>query len=232
MAGLKWETAPGLQDRTKSGQDWNLPACKRGLIRPMTASAPAADYPLYFRDATGFVWSIATRGLRLSDEGLTFTSERETRTIRYSELRSIRLHTAHANTGETPIGICRVGFGRFRTLTIFSGDSMLCAEEAQRAAYHAFVRDFHRRIPPADRVRIAFNGGLSDTRHMILSIAMLAGGALFGVLPLVLLFLVPSWHTLGVAASAWVLAYAGWKTWTRNRPRPYLPDRIPDDLLP
>jgi hypothetical protein len=154
-------------------------------------TAPASDYPLYFRDGTGFVWSIETRGLRLGNDGLTFTSERETRTIRSSELRSVRLHTAHANPNETPIGICRVGFGRFRALTIFSGDSHMRADEAQRMAYHAFVRDFHRRIPPADRPRIAFNGGLSDTRHMIVSIAMLAGAALFGVLPLVLLFLVP-----------------------------------------
>lgn len=198
----------------------------------MTANAPAADYPLYFRDGTGFVWSIETRGVRLADDGLTFTSERETRTIRFSELRSIRLHTAYANAGETPIGICKIGFGRFRTLTIFSGDSHLRADETQRLGYRAFVRDFHRRIPPADRARIAFNGGLSDTRHMIVSIAMLAGAALFGVLPLVLLFLVPSWHTLGVAASAWALAYGGWNIWRRNRPHSYTPDRIPDDLLP
>ena len=198
----------------------------------MTENAPAADYPLYFRDGTGFVWSIETRGVRLAEDGLTFTSERETRTIRFSELRSIRLHTAYANAGETPIGICKIGFGRFRALTIFSGDSQLRADERQRTAYHTFVRDFHRRIPLADRARIAFNGGLSDTRHMILSIAMLAGGALFGVLPLVLIFIAPSWHTLGVAAVAWGFAYAGWKSWSRNRPRPYLPDRIPDDLLP
>jgi hypothetical protein len=195
-------------------------------------TAPALDYPLYFRDQSGFVWAIETRGLRLGDDGLTFSSERETRTIRFSELRSIRLHNTYANAGETPIGICKIEFRRFRTLTIFSGDSHMRADETQRLTYHAFVRDFHRRIPPADRVRIAFNGGLSDTRHMIVSIAMLAGAALFGVLPLVLIFVAPAWHTLGVAAAAWALAYSGWKTWNRNRPRPYSPDRIPDDLLP
>lgn len=198
----------------------------------MTASAPAGEYPLYFRDDAGFVWAIKTRGLRLDDNGLTFTSERETRTIGFSEIRSVRLHTAYANAGETPLGICKIGFRRFRNLTVLSGDSQLRADETQRAAYHAFVHDFHRRIPPADRARIAFNGGLSDTRHMILSAAMIAGAALFGVLPLVLIFVAPSFHTLGVAAAAWGLAYAGWKSWSRNRPRPYSPDRIPDDLLP
>lgn len=198
----------------------------------MTASAPAAGYPLYFRDDTGFVWSIETRGLRLDDIGVTFTSERETRTIRFSEIRSIRLHTAYANAGETPLGICQIGFRRFRKLTVLSGNSHLRADETQRAAYHEFVRDFHRRIPPADRERIAFNGGLSDTRHLILSITMTAGAAMFGILPLVLIFVAPSWHTLGVAAASWGLAYAGWNSWSRNRPRSYSPDRVPDDLLP
>jgi len=198
----------------------------------MTANAPAAEYPLYFRDGTGFVWAIETRGLRLDDSGLTFTSERETRTIRYSEIRSIRLHTAYANAGETPLGICQIGFRRFRKLTVLSGDAQLRADETQRVAYGAFVRDFHRRIPPADRARIGFNGGLSDTRYVILCTALIAGAAMFGLLPLVLIVVAPSWHTLGIAATGWGLTYAGWRSWKRNRPQFYAPDRIPDDLLP
>ncbi len=198
----------------------------------MTTSTPAADYPLYFRDQSGFVWAIETRGLRLDDHGVTFTSERETRTIRYREIRSVRLHTAYANAGETPLGICQIGFRRFRTLTVLSGDAQLRPDETQRAAYHAFLHDFHRRIPPADRARIAFNGGLSNIRYRIVSTAMIAGAALFGVLPLVLIVVAPSWQTLGVAAASWGLAYAGWITWSRNRPRPYAPDHIPGELLP
>jgi hypothetical protein len=198
----------------------------------MTDNAPPAEYPLYFRDGEGFVWSIATRGLTLDDRGVTFTSERETRTILFPEIRSIRLHTAYSNAGETPLGICTIGFRRFRKLTVFSGDSHLRTDEAQRAAYHAFVREFHRRIPAADRARIRFNGGLSDTRHFIVSTAMLVGAAIFGVLPLVLIFVAPSWHTLGVAIAAWGLAWAGWKSWLRNRPVTYAPDRVPNDLLP
>jgi hypothetical protein len=198
----------------------------------MTDSAPAAEYPLYFRDGDGFVWSIETRGLRLDHTGVTFTSERETRTIRFAEIRSVRLHTAFANAGETPLGICQIGFGRWRKLTVFSGGAGLAADEAQRLAYRDFVRDLHRRIPPADRARIPFRGGLSDTRHFIVSTAMLVGAAIFVVLPVALIFVAPSWHTLGVAAASFGLAYAGWNSWVRNRPRSYAPDRIPDDLLP
>jgi hypothetical protein len=197
----------------------------------MTERQPA-EYPLYYRDREGFVWSVETRGLRLDQRGLTFKTERETRTIQFSEIGAIRLQTAFAHANETPLGLCQIKFGRWRKLTVLSGDSHLRADETLRAAYHAFVRDFHRRIPPADRARIRFNGGLSDTRYFILSTAMLVGAAMFGVLPLVLLFVEPSLHTLGIAAASWGLAYAGWRSWDRNRPVRYGPDRIPDDLLP
>ncbi len=198
----------------------------------MTVSAPARDYPLYFRDGDGFVWAITTRGLRLDDTGLTFTSERETRTIRFADISAIRLHTAFAKAGETPLGICRIKFGNFRKLKVFSGGQGLTADEEQRKAYHAFVRDFHRAIPPADRKRILFQGGLSDTPHLIVSTAMLVGAVIFVVLPIVLIFIAPNLHTLGVAAAAFALVYAGGKSWLRNRPRSYAPEQVPHDLLP
>jgi len=203
----------------------------RDKLMAMTASETAAKYPLYFRDGDGFFLSIATHGLTLDDGGVTFTSERETRTIRFSEIHAIRLHTGFANN-ETALGICQIKFGRWRKLTVYSGDSYLRADENRRDAYLRFVRDLHHRIPPADRARIAFNGGLSDTRHMIVSAASIVGALIFGVLPLVLIVLVPSWETLSVAAGSFGLAYVGWKNWAKNRPQRYAPDRVPAELLP
>jgi hypothetical protein len=198
----------------------------------MTANATAADYPLYFRDGDGlFLLSLATHGLRLDDEGVTFENERETRTIRFPEIHSIRLQTSFANKG-TPLGLCTIKFGRWRKLTVYSGDAYLRADEAQGAAYIRFVHDLHRRIPAADRSRIGFNGGLSEGRHMIVSIAALVGAAIFVVLPLVLIVIVPRWETLSAAVASFGLAYVGWKNWSRNRPQTYSPDRVPEELLP
>lgn len=192
-----------------------------------------AEYPLYFVDGdTGMYWSLDTCGLRLDAAGVTFTSERETRTIAFHEIRSIRLQTTFAQATETAIGICQIRFGEYRKLTIFSGDSRGVYDADQRQHYIDFVRDLHRRIPKEDRTRIAFNGGLSETRHMVLSAAMIAGAALFGVLPLVLLVLVPSFHTLGLAVTAGGFVYAGWRAWDKNRPEGYTPDYVPEELLP
>lgn len=199
----------------------------------MTGTAPAADYPLYFRDGDAvIVWSFDTCGVQLDARGITFTTERETRTILFSEMRSIRLQTVFLGSDLPPMALCEIRFRRFRKLTIYSGTAYGGADENQRKLYRDFVLDLHRRIPAAERARIAFHGGLTETRHTIVSAAMLAGAVLFGVLPFVLLFIAPTLHTLGVAVAAWGLAYAGWKSWKRNRPRAYAPDRISDDLLP
>lgn len=193
----------------------------------------ATEYPLYFADGdTTMYWSLDTQGIRLDASGVTFTSERETRTIAFGEMRSIRLQTTFVQGDDIPIGICTIKFGNYRKLTIFSGDSHGSADADQSRHYTAFVHDFHRRIPAQNRKHITFNGGLSETRYMIVSTAMIAGALLFGALPAFLLLWKPSFERLGVACTGGGFVYAGWRVWNRNRPGDYLPDHVPDDLLP
>jgi|GEM_PF-6884397 len=199
----------------------------------MTKQFQTIEYPLYFIDGDmGMYWSLDTRGIRLDASGLTFTSERETRTIAFGEIRSIRLQTTFAQAHDTAIGICQIRFGSYRKLTIYSGDAYGRFDADQRHHYINFVRDFHRRIPTEDRTRIAFNGGLSETRHMIVSAAMLAGAVLFGLIPALLLLWKPSYQTLGLAVTGGGLVYAGWRSWNKNRPEDYVPDHVPEELLP
>lgn len=199
----------------------------------MTESPQATEYPVYFVDGdTGFYWSLDTRGVTLDGEGVTFTSERGTRKVLFSEINSIRLHTTFPGNDDPPLGVCEIQFGQYRKLTVLSGNERGLHDEEQRRHYLDFVRDFHRRIPQADRTRIAFRGGIADGRHLVVTIAMIAGAVVFGVLPFVLLFIAPSLQVLAGAATGWGLCYAGWRTWSKNVPRSYSPDRIDDDLLP
>lgn len=194
---------------------------------------PPTDYPLYFIDGdTTLHWSLDTHGIRLDASGVTFTSERETRTIGWPEIRSVRLQTTFVQGDDIPIGICTIKFGKYRKLTIFSGDSRGHADTDQNRHYTDFVHDFHRRIPAQHRKHIAFNGGLSQTRYMIVSTVMLAGAVLFGLIPAFLLLWKPSFETLGLAFTCGGFVYAGWRLWSRNRPGDYRPDHVPGDLLP
>lgn len=193
----------------------------------------AVEYPLFFVDGdTTMVWSIDTSGIGLDASGITFTSERETRTVAWPEIRSIRLQTTFVKGDAIPIGICTVRFGNYRKLTIFSGDFRGHADEDQRRHYTDFIHALHRHIPAQDRKRITFHGGLSETRFIIVSTAMIAGALLFGALPAFLLLWKPSFETLGVAFTGGGFVYAGWRVWTRNRPGAYSPDHVPEDLLP
>lgn len=208
-----------------------------GSLNAMTETLQATDnsteYPVYFVDGdTGFYWSLDTCGVTLDGDGVTFTSERGTRKVRFSEINSIRLHTAFTGSDSPVLGVCEIQFGQYRKLTVLSGNERGVYDEEQRGHFLDFVRAFHRRIPAADRKRILFHGGISEGRHVVLTIAVIAGALLFGLLPLVLLFVVPSLHTLGVAVTAWGLCYGGWRMWERSTPRSYSPDRIDDDLLP
>lgn len=202
----------------------------------MTATEPiaqATEYPVYFVDGdTGFYWSLDTYGLTLDDEGVAFTSERGFRKIRFSEIRSIRLLTTFTGHDSPSLGVCQIRFGQYRALTVLSGNARGVYDEEQRSHFLDFVHALHRGIPSADRKRIGFHGGVSEGRHMFLTAAMIAGAALFGILPLVLLFIAPSLHAIGVAMTAWGLCYGGWKIWEKNKPRHYSPDHIDEDLLP
>jgi hypothetical protein len=198
----------------------------------MTESPQAAEFPVYFVDGDpGFHRSLETHGLTLDDEGVAFTSERGFRKVLFSEIRSIRLHTSFVSTDDPPTGVCRIGFGQYRALTVLSGNARGLYDEEQRRHYVDFVRAFHRRIPQADRARIDFQGGLSWGRSVV-AVAMIAGAILFGVLPVGLLFVAPSFQVLVGVLTGWGLCYAGWRAWDKNRPRSYSPDQIPDDLLP
>jgi hypothetical protein len=201
-------------------------------LNAMTESPQAAEFPVYFVDGEpGFYWSLETRGLMLDAKGVEFTSDRETRKVLFSEIRSIRLHTNFVSTDDPPTGVCQIGFGQYRALTVLSGNARGLYDEEQRRHYGDFVRAFHCRIPQADREHIDFQGGLREGRTLV-SVAMIAGAILFGVLPVGLLFVAPSFQVLVGVLTGWGLCYAGWRAWDKNRPRSYSPDRIPDDLLP
>jgi hypothetical protein len=216
---------------------WNARKSFRDSLNAMTDSPQATElatkYPVCFVDGdTGFYWSLDTRGLTLDDDGVTFTSERETRKVLFSEINSIRLHTTFTGSDDPPLGVCEIRFGEYRKLTVLSGNARGVYDDEQRRHFLDFVRAFHRRIPAEGRKRIGFHGGISDGRHVVLTIAVVAGAILFGLLPFVLLFVAPSLHTLGVAATSWGLCYGGWRIWEKTTPRTYSPDHLDDDLLP
>jgi len=168
----------------------------------------------------------------VSPSGISFTGENGPSEVPFADFHAIRLHTTFSQSGDTPLGICRIDFRNGRWLEIYSGDAYGRADDEQRGHYRDFVRNLHRRIPDAQRAQIDFQGGLSETRYQILTVAISAGALLFAALPIGLFLFKPSWQSFLLLCTAGGLSYAGWRSWNRNQPRSYSPDPIPDDLLP
>jgi hypothetical protein len=94
------------------------------------------------------------------------------------------------------------------------------------------VRDLHKRLAARkDTSQIYYNAGLSEGRYMVLTIAIIASAILFGLLPLGLLIMMRDLHTLILFVTAGGLLWSFYELWDKNRPRPYSPDHVPEELL-
>lgn len=189
-------------------------------------------HAVFFREGdAGLYWSLEEGGVTLSDTGLTWKTEVGLQYCAYSRITSIRLQNAYIGK-DGLVGICVIRFGKWGFFTVYGGNSHGGIDDAQAGLYIDFVRDLHKRLSPADKKRIVFYAGLTETRHLIVTVAMIAGAVLFVLLPLALLMIAPSWHVLGIVATGGGLAYGGWRAWEKNRPRHYSPDRLTDELFP
>jgi hypothetical protein len=176
----------------------------------MTGKPRGSEYPVFFRDSDARIfWKLETRGIMVAERGLSFQVAEGPREIAFPEIASIRLQTAFAMYGAPVIGMCAIERRDGRVLTVYSGDALGRGDDQQRAHYEAFVRALHRAIPAQEKSRIAFRGGLSDTRHAVVSAAMIVGALLFVALPLGLLVIIPSWEVLGLAGTGAGFAFAG-----------------------
>ncbi len=194
--------------------------------------AKTTRHELFMTDGNAsFRWAMTDSGVTLSQDGLSWTIDGAASERGYSDIFSIRLHRASAGTG-AGVGVCQIRFRDGTTLVVYGGSAQGLADDTQAARFVAFVHDLHKRLAARDDTKhIYFNAGLSEGRYTVLTVAIVASGLLFGLLPLVLLIMMRDLHTLFLFVAATGLLWSFYKLWEKNRPRPYSPDRVPADLL-
>jgi len=159
------------------------------------------------------------------------TSDGLERTMPFADIDAIRLET-----GSIP----RSGYFGTCTITFCSGDSLVVNSLNKRgspdddriAPYMAFVRDLHVRLGAEDRQRIRFLAGNTQGRHRFGMVAAVLAGAVFVVLPLVLLAITGESKALFLTLTGAFFAYPVIRTVRRNEPRNYAPDHLTEDLFP
>jgi hypothetical protein len=196
-------------------------------------SAPSTTHhEIFLTDGAATLrWSMTDSGVTLSDDSLSWAIGGVGLERGYSDISHIRLQRASAGAHDA-IGVCQIRFRDGTMLHVYGGGDKGFPDETQAARYNAFVRDLHGRLASRqDTKRIHFQAGISEGRHTVLTVTIIAAGLLFVLLPVVLVLMAGTLHALGVAAAAIALFWSFYKLWDKNRPRAYSPSHVPEDLL-
>ena len=190
----------------------------------MDATNPAAQtarHELFLTDGNAtFRWAMTDSGVTLSADGLSWAIGGVDIARGYSDIFSIRLHRASAGTS-AGVGVCQIRFRDGTTLVVYGGSAQGLADDAQAARFAAFVRDLHQRLAAREESkRISFNAGLSEGRYTVLTIAIVAAGLMFGLLPIILFIMIRDLHTLGLLGAGLGLCWPFYRLWEKNRPAP------------
>jgi hypothetical protein len=195
-------------------------------------TAPETAYPLLLREGGGrFFFRLRNQGVRLTQDALAWVHDGQQRRYGFAEILSIRLQVRHVHKSGD-IGACEIRFRDGRSLKLDGGTAYGYADEAQSAAYAAFIRDLHARLAASGVTTIRYLAGSSEGMHTGAVVSVVIGALFFIGLPFVLLFIVRRWEVLGVLAAGVGFIWPLWSKLEANRPRDYAPDAIPAELVP
>ena len=199
------------------------------------ASKPPAKrhYDLHFREgpAGGFIWRYRDSGLALTPLGMEWRAAGQQRFTDWSTIDTIRVQTGHIPKSGY-FGSCQITFRNGRALSVTSLDSWGSADASRLDDYSEFLQDLHTYLSEADKKRIHFVAGVTEGRQIFGKVAVVLGGAMFVLLPLVLLLLTGEIKALFITVGGLAFIIPAFRTLKKNEPRTYNPDSLDDDLFP
>lgn len=168
---------------------------------------------------------------QLTKDGMDWTLGPRSGRISYPMIRCIRLGYKPTNTGSARF-IAEIWSLNHPKMSIssVSSRSMLDTEDLGKE-YAAFLRELHVRVG-ASKANCVFEAGMPAWRWWPASIFGVL--AFLAVAYVVFQGLITAQYLVAGAIALLGLWFA-WQIWnliTRNRPRNYLPDNIPSDILP
>jgi hypothetical protein len=198
----------------------------------MSGNPPAepVHYPLFTTEGPRrLVLRFRDEGVVPEADALAYSQGGATRTVSYGDVTGVRLSTNLA--GRSPIGECRLEFRHGPPISVMSCAASGLGDSGRTEVYRRFVADLHERLVASGAAaHIAFQTGYAGLRRGVLLTALFAAGALFVVLPIILLIVTREPRTLIVAIAGGVLFYPAWRVARANRPTTYRPEDPPDLL--
>lgn len=198
------------------------------------AAAPEAPeprrYDLFLRHRSGLFWRLTDEGIVPGPEKLSYMQDGRWGFRQYKDIYSINLSSAHIPRSGN-LAQCGIVFRNGATLGLSTGNAQGLPDAERRVVYNEFLEDFHDRlVASGDAGRISFTRGGTATRMLILQIALIAGTALFVVLPIVLAIMVRDWGPFQLMLMGGLFLWPAWQAAEKNQPGTYDP-RYPPDML-
>jgi hypothetical protein len=187
-------------------------------------------YDLFLRHRSGFFWRLTDEGIVPGPDRLSFPTDGRMGHRRYEDIDRVNLSVAHIPRSGS-LAQCGIVFRNGATLGLSTANAQGLPDPLRRDVYHDFLEDFHRRLIVSGAAKsITFTRGGTQTRMLILQIALIAGTGLFVVLPVVLAVIARSWEPFQLMLMGALLLWPAWETAQKNQPGTYSP-KYPPDLL-
>jgi hypothetical protein len=195
--------------------------------------ADLQTYDVYFvvPGSPRLVWRIATHGITVSDNGISYTVNDSTRTAAFTDIAAIHLGTAGLGNAGNAIDQCKIEFKDGGTISISNAAPNGLPSNAQTLIYRDFVRDLHGRLVASGHDAIRFTAGMSSGRYKGALVTMIVAGLFFVVTPLVLAFVTGDPHALIPMGMGILLVWPFMRLISNNTPRNYMPDSLPGELM-
>jgi hypothetical protein len=187
-------------------------------------------YDLFLRHRTGFFWKLTDEGIVPGPEKLSYPVDGRMGFRLYSEIYSVNLSSAHIPRSGN-LAQCGISFRNGATLGLSTANALGVPDAGRREVYNEFIDDFHNRlVASGDAKRISFTRGGTEMRMRVLWIALIAGTALFVILPIVLAIMVHDWGPFQIMLMGGLFLWPAWQAAEKNQPGTYDP-RYPPDML-
>jgi hypothetical protein len=170
-------------------------------------------------------------GIDIGDDSMSWTADGSAHQASFADIVAIHLQTAALGNAERIIDQCKIEFANDAALIITNASSSGLPDAAQTPIYRALVHDLHARLARRPNGAIRFTAGMPSWRYNGLLITLIAAALLFIVAPLGLLVFTGDWHGLIPMGMGVSLLWPITVLMTKNAPRNYSPDRLPDELL-
>jgi hypothetical protein len=208
------------------------------IASPQPANSPSTSTPVHRYglfvaegEPRRFLWKLRDEGIALAPEGLEWFVDGAPRMRAYRDIESVHLVMSHIpRSGQ--VFQATVRFHAGEPVTIYSMSASGLPDATREQPYRDFIQRLHARLSGPEFAAVRFNAGASAGKALGMKITLGVAAAFFVALPLVLLFVVPSFYVLGILLAGGALVWPLWNAMKANEPRSYSARDLPHELLP